>query len=278
MARSHILKGFSDIDTALWLHKHTIGLDVPTMVSYAKENGLPVTDSANFEAAQVLAELGLTDKKSRTLTQTGEDFYRIWQTRRSDAVDILHGLQFGQWKTSNPTENVAAWAYQNICSFLWERQALPDSSDSLARYVNSLRSATTVIPHDIGNAFSNKSITDAYDWLIPLDPPVLEGVIESTSGRNFKQASFRRRGYCSTPLFLMAVDYVLSETEQQYGDLLIIDGDIQRRLCTFCLIDEASIELMLSEALRRFPHLLSFQREWGIFVTLLRRPQMEDFV
>lgn len=278
MARSHILKGFSDIDTALWLHKHTSGLDVPAMVSYAKEQGLSVNDSANFEAAQVLVELGLADKKSRTLTQVGEDFYRIWQTRRSDAVDILHGLQFGLWKASNPSENVASWAYQSICRYLWERQALPDSSDSLARNVNSLRSATAVIPPETGNAFSNKSITDAYDWLLPLDPPVMEGVIESAAGRIFRQASFGRRSYCSTPLFLMAIDYLMSETGQQYGDLLIIDGDIQRNLCSFCLIEEASVEIMLDETLRRFPHLLSFQREWGVFVALARSPQMVDFV
>jgi hypothetical protein len=278
MARSHILKAFSDIDTALWLHKHAMGLRVAEMVSLAKEQGLPINDSANFEAAQVLAELGLADKDSRSLSQSGNDFYRIWQTRRSDAVDILHGLQYGLWKPKNPSENVASWAYRTICDHLWEREALPASSDSLARYVNSLRSADTSIPANVGGAFSNKSIADAYDWLIPLDPPVLYGVGEAGTARNFRQTIFQRRSYCSTPLFLMAIDHLMDELGQQYGDLLIIDSEHQRRLCAFCLIEEPAIEFMFDDALRRFPHLLSFQREWGIFVTLTRRPQMADFV
>ncbi len=278
MARSHILKAFSDIDTALWLHQQSLGLSVAEMVSFAKEQGLPVNDSANFEAAQVLAELGLAERETRSLTPSGIDFYRIWQTRRSDAVDIIHGLQYGLWKPYNPSENVSSWAYRTICDYLWERQSLPDSSDSLARYVNSQRDAVSSIPPDVGNAFSNKSIADAYDWLIPLDPAVMEGVSEAGAARSFRQSTFQRRNYCSAPLFLMAVDHLVLELGQQYGDLLIIDGENQRRLCMFCLIEEPAVELMLDDALRRFPHLLSFQREWGMFVSLTRQPQMADFL
>jgi hypothetical protein len=76
----------------------------------------------------------------------------------------------------------------------------------------------------------------------------------------------------------MAIDHLMSETGQQYGDLLILDDGVQRSLCVYCLIEEAAIEIMLDETLRRFPHLLSFQREWGIFIALARQLQMADFV
>lgn len=278
MARTHILKGFSDVDAALWIHSQTSGLTVSEMVSFARDNGMPVTDTANFEAVQVLSELGVADKSSRTLTTLGDAYYQIWQTRRSDAVDILHGLQYDLWKPTSPSENVSSWAYRTICEYLWEYQSLPDSSESLARYVNSQRSANAQIPPDVGNAFSNKSIVDAYDWLIPLDPPVILGVNETGASRSFRQTTFQRRAYCSTPLFLMGLDHLLRAQNQQYGDLVLLDGDSQRALCCFCLIDEAAVELMLDAALRRFPHLLSFQREWGAFITLTRPPVMHDFL
>jgi hypothetical protein len=164
-----------------------------------------------------------------------------------------------------------------ICDYLWDRQTIPEK-DSLTRYIHSQRSAIESIPSDVGDAFSPKSIADAYDWLLPLDPPVFGGVIEGETVRNFRQATFQRRAYCSTPLFLMAIDYLMSETQQRYGDLLAIDEENQRRLCSFCLIEEAAIEIMLDDALRRFPNLLSYQREWGTFVALVRQPQMRDFV
>lgn len=278
MARSHILKGFADIDTALWLHSNIGGLTLSEMVSTARDHGLPVTDTANFEAVQVLVELGLAEKNSRTLSSPGDDFYRIWQTRRTDAVDILHGLQYGLWTPLSPSENIASWAYRTICLYLWDRQTLPESSDELVRYVHNQRSADEMIPPEVGNAFSSKSILDAYDWILPLEPPVLCEVTESGSGRSFRNATFQRRGYCATPLFLMALDHLLLDQQQGYGDLVSVDGENLRKVCAFCLIDEPAAEIMLDDTLRRFPHLLSLHREWGAFISLSRHPNMTDFL
>ncbi len=277
MGRTHILKGFNDVDAALWALSQTTDATISELVDIAESAGFKVTDSVRFEAVQVLRELGLVNKESRSLSSTGKTFYRLWQIRRNDAIDILHGLQYGLWSSLEPNENVAYWAYRTICDYLWERQTIPEK-DSLTRYVSSQRSANDSLSPDAGDAFSPKSIADAYDWLLPLDPPVITGVLEGEVTRNYRQATFQRRPYCSTPLFLMAIDHLLSVLHQEYGDLVMIDSENQRRLCSFCLIEESAVEIMLAEALRRFPHLLSFQREWGIFVTLLRRPQMEDFV
>lgn len=278
MARTHILKGFSDIESALWIHKHAAGLTIPEMVRDAQANGLSVTDTANFEAAQVITELGLAVKASRTLTASGDTFYKLWQTRRTDAVDILHGLQYGLWTPSKPGENVASWAYRTICQYLWHQQRLPDTADSLARYVQNQRSAVDTIPPDVGNAFSQKSILDAYDWLAPLEPPVLHGIVETGAGRSFRQAAFRRREYCSTPLFVMALDHLVREQGQQYGDLVVLDGDNLESLCCYCLIEESAVQLMMDDALRRYPQLLSHQRGWSDFVGLDRPPVFEDFL
>ena len=56
MARSHILKGFSDLESALWVHKYYPGLTIRQMVQTALENGYTVTDTARYEAVQLLRE------------------------------------------------------------------------------------------------------------------------------------------------------------------------------------------------------------------------------
>lgn len=278
MARTHILKGFSDVDAALWVLAEKLDLSTQQLVYAAQTAGRTVTDTTRFEAIQVLLELQLASKTPKGLTGAGEAFYKLWQARRTDAVDILHGLQYGLWKPSRPSENVASWAYRTICQFLWHQQRLPETADTLARYVQNQRSAVGGIPDEVGNAFSPKSILDAYDWLAPLEPPVLHGIEERGASRSFRHATFRRREYCSTALFIMALDSLVREQGQQYGDLVVLDGDNLDALCCYCLIEESAVQLMIDEALRRFPQLLSHQRGWSDFIGLNRAPTIDDYL
>ena len=265
MARSHILKGFSDLESALWVHKYHPGLTIRQMVKTALDNGYPVTDTARYEAVQLLTEWGLADGKSRALTPEGEAFYSLWETKRSTAIDFLHGRQYSLWTQSAPEQNIASWAYKNICNYLWTRQTLPGDRDLVA-YIHDLRAfEEVVIPPNIGNAFSIKSIHDAYDWLRPLDPPVFEN-----------DATFVQRPFCSTPLFAMGLGYIVRESE--FGDLVKIDDTRKQAVCRFCLIDETGFDLMLDEALRQVSY-LSVQRSWdGIYVELNQEPQIGDFL
>ena len=173
MSRTHILKGFSDINAALWVCKYHPGHRPRDMVKIALDNGYDITDIARFEAVQLLGEWGLIEKETKSLTPKGESFYSIWEAKRNTAIDILHGLQYSLWTRNDPEQNAASWAYKMICNYLWERQELP-KSEQLVTYINDLRDReeSFVISY-IGNAFSVKSINDAYDWLLPLDPPVL---------------------------------------------------------------------------------------------------------
>lgn len=269
MARSHILKGFSDLESALWVHKYHPGLKtIRKMVKTASENGYTVTDTARYEAVQLLSEWGLADGKSRSLTPEGEAFYSLWETKRSTAIDFLHARQYGLWTQNAPDQNIASWAYKNICDYLWIRQTLPGDRDLVA-YIHDLRASDeVVIPPDIGNAFSNKSINDAYDWLLPLDPPVLEK----------DSATFEQRPFCSTPLFVMGLGYLVRESDTAFGDLVKIDGARKQAICRFCLIDETGFDLMLDEALRQVSY-LSVQRSWeGIYMVLHQEPRIENFI
>ena len=267
MARSHILKGFSDLESALWIHKYYPGLTIRQMVKTALENGYTVTDTARYEAVQLLREWGLADR-NKALTPEGEALYSLWETKRSTAIDFMHGRQYGLWTPKAPDQNITSWAYKTICDYLWTRQTLPGDRDLVA-YIHDLRASdAVVIPPTIGNAFSKKSIHDAYDWLLPLDPPVFEN---GEIGKGFVQ-----RPFCSTPLFVMGLGYIVRESE--FGDLVKIDDTRKQAVCRFCLIDETGFDFMLDEALRQVSY-LSVQRSWdGIYAALNREPQLGDFL
>ncbi len=279
MARSHILKGFSDLESALWVHKYYPGLTIRQMIKRALENGYSVTDTARYEAVQLLSEWGLADGKGRSLTPEGQAFYSLWETKRSTAIDFLHGRQYGLWTQNHPDQNIASWAYKNICDYLWTQQTLPDKDRDLVSYINDLRTSDeVVIPPDTGNAFSNKSIKDAYDWLLPLDPPVLaNGGVEH---RSLKDAIFTQRAFCSTLLFMMGLGYIVRESDTAFGDLVKIDDTRKQAICRFCLISETGFDLMLDEALRQVSYsCLSVQRDWdGIYMVLNQEPEVRDFI
>ncbi len=124
MARTHVLKGFNDIDAALWINRFHPGLGIQDMVTLCREYKHPVVDSIKFDAAQLLHEWGLAHKQTRSLTVAGEAFYQIWQERRSEAVDLLHGLQYQQWSKLSPEEHPASW-YQVCAACLIELEVLP---------------------------------------------------------------------------------------------------------------------------------------------------------
>ena len=251
MARLHILKGFSDLESALWVHKHHPGLTIRQMVRTARENGYEVTDTTKYDISQLLCEWGLVKKKNRALTQKGEAFYLLWQAKRDVAVDVLHGLQYSLWTVNRPAQNLASWAYKVICDHLWQSNAVPSDLDTLVIF---LRKTCEKQPHIVssgtGPAFSAKSVSNALDWLLGLTPPVLHGVSVTRGGKkSFRNAHFSRRSSCSTLLFVIAMAYVARESENPFQL-----GDEQRRaVCRFCLIEEPAFDSMTTDAIEKAP-------------------------
>lgn len=277
MARSHILKGFADIDAALWVHRYHPGLGIQAMIAQCQEHGRPIMDSTKFDAAQMLHEWGLAQKQTRTLTSAGMAFYQIWQSRRTEAIDILHGLQYQLWSRLRPEDNPASWAYKTICDILWQTQTMPQAKD-FAEMVATQRQKTDQGPGQASAAFSTKSIHDAYDWLLPLRPPVLLGVTSSQQGRSFKEAIFVRRAYCSLPLLVMAVSYLMRETDHPWGEILPIDEEERRIVCAASLVEPDTFPVLLDQAADRYPNLIHVQRASPAIVVVLPRPvQVEDF-
>ncbi len=278
MSRIHILKGFSDLHGALWVLKYHPGLqDRSNIVNTILKNRIPVTDRSRFEVLQLLEEWGLANPGKRLLTSKGQDFYSLWELKRDIAIDVLHGLQYSLWKCHTPDQNLASWAYQQVCNYLWEYQVLPKPQDLIASIYDS-RDELDETHGDIANAFSSKSVNGAYDWLLPLRPPVLEGVSETSTGRrNFGKATFARRSYCSPALFLMGLSWMLREVGNQLGDLVEIDKERKHEVCRFCLIEENQFDFMLNQTLSRFSSYISVQRSVGLYVVIEQEPQLSDF-
>lgn len=277
MPRLHILKGFSDLDGALWALKYHPGLRTrPEIISTILASGYTVTDRARFEILQLLGEWELADIKKRKLTPRGESFYSLWEMKRQVAIDVLHGLQYGLWTQHAPTQNLASWAYQRVCDYLWDHQELPKTQD-LISYIYDSREALDERQGNIADAFSTKSVNSVYDWLLPVSPPVLQGISNTPSGRrNFRNAIFTRRASCSPAMFLMGLSWLAREAGNEFGELMAIDGERRLLVCRFCLIEENQFDFMLNETLRRFSY-ISVQRTVGLYLVIEREPKIADF-
>ena len=277
MARIHILKGFSDLGGALWVLKYHPELCTRSeIVDTILENGLIVSDRTRFEILQLLYEWGIAESKAYQLTPKGKHFYSLWEMKPEIAIDVLHGLQYNLWTKHVPDQNQASWAYQRVCGYLWEYQTLPKPQDLIAYVYDSLGDLEGAY-YNIANAFSSKSVNGAYDWLLPLEPPVLKDVSETSTGRrNFRRASFTRRTRCAPALFLMGLSWVARETGIGYGELVEITDERRLDVCRFCLIEESSFDIMLNQVLTRFDF-LSAQQIGRFFVVIQREPQIIDF-
>ena len=278
MPRIHILKGFSGIDGALWVLKFHPGLPSrQDMAHTVAQNGYTVTNKRDYDILQLLGEWGLADIEKRKFTPQGKEFYTLWEMKRDVAIDVLHGLQYSLWTEHASDQNHASWAYQKVCNYLWEYHNLPKPQDMIA-YIYDGRETLNAIHGDIANAFSAKSVNGAYDWLLPLSPPVLEGVSETSTGRrNFRKANFTRRSYCSPALFLMGLNWVAREAGNRYGDLWSVGPNQRQQVCRFCLIAESRFDFMFNETLRRFPNYLSVRRVGGLYIVIENEPQITDF-
>lgn len=277
MPRLHILKGFSDLESALWVLKYHPGLSSRSeIINTILASGYTVTDQVRFEILQLLGEWGLADIEKRQFTPRGEEFHSLWEMKRGVAIDVLHGLQYGLWTQHAPTQNRASWAYQRVCDYLWDYRELPQTND-LTSYIYDSSDMLDENQGNTADAFSPKSVNSAYDWLLPLSPPVLEGVSETASGRrNFKKATFTRRASCSPALFLMGLSWMAREAGNEFGELVAIGTARRLSVCRFCLIEENRFDFMLNETLRRFSY-ISVQQTVGLYLDIERRPKIADF-
>lgn len=273
MSRIHILKGFSDVSSALWVLKYHSGTRSRSdLVQKVVDNGYTVANK-DYEIILLLTEWGLAQRKPQELTRKGEEFYLLWERNQSVAIDVLHGLQYGVWTQHLPDQNLASWAYQQVCDYLWEYQTLPTPKD-LVPHIYGRLTDLNKSQIDIENAaFDTKSVNGAYDWLSSLS--VFEGIRETSKGKNFRNATFKMRDHCSTALFLMGLDWVAREAGNEYGDLWLIGPNQKQQVCRFCLIDGSQFDFMFNTTLRRFPNYLSVRP--GIYIVIESEPQIADF-
>ncbi|MDE0014947.1 MAG: hypothetical protein OXU51_02085 [Candidatus Poribacteria bacterium] len=274
MSRIHILKGFSDVDSALWaLNYHPGPRSRPDLVQIVRDNGYMVANE-DYEIIPLLISWGIARRTPSELTHKGKEFYALWERKRDVAIDVLHGLQYGLWTKHSRPQNTESWSYREVCNYLWDSDALPEKDDVISYIYNSL--SDLEIDQERA-AFDGKSVNHAYDWLLPLSPPVLKDVRETANGRNFTNATFTRRSHCSTALFLMGLDWVARESGSIYGDLWMIGNEQRRQVCRFCLIDETRFDFMFNETLRRFSVYLSVRRSGGLYIVINSEPQISDF-
>ena len=274
-SRMDVNKGFSDLDGALWVLKNRPRLQkLEDMVRAAMENGYSVTDRKGYRIMLSLKEWGFADHKHRQLTPKGNEFYSLWQRNRNTAIDVLHGLQYSLWSQYTPTQHLASWTYQYICDYLWTHQALPRTNDCVSSLYDSLEDIGEGQVNSGNTSVDKRTVTNTYDWLLPLSPSVFEGVSEQANGKSFKNATFTQRAFCSPALFLMGLSWIAREAGNEFGELIAIDQERKEKVCRFCLIERTQFDFMLTETVRRFSYISAQRSE---YVVIGREPQITDF-
>ena len=118
-------------------------------------------------------------------------------------------------------------------------------------------------------AFSPKSVGGALLWLSELKPSVLPGDGEK----------FSRRAFCPPELLVLAVDFVYSTEEVDYGANLLLSDERRDAICQACLLDPAGFDRVLGYTTAQFDYLgTGLGGGWGRYLTLRRPYRLDEFV
>jgi hypothetical protein len=228
-----------------------------------------------------LRQLGLIDKagKGFQLMQTGQCLYQIGVGKPDTALDLLHYLHYTLWSTEHPLENGMSWTYRTYCGLLFQRGECtlnPATREALATEMNNIIAQSSVFEPFIAGetkkgavSLSTNSLSGIHHWLTKLSPPAIE------------DEKFALRSFCQPELLLMAIGFVIRESESDLSIDQLLTDERREQICQLCLLDPHSFDRSLDWMLPLFPHVLkpgTRTGSYGRFIRLLKSPQLQDLL
>jgi hypothetical protein len=120
-------------------------------------------------------------------------------------------------------------------------------------------------------SFSRDSVRGVLQWLIELDPPVIDS--------SQKTRLFRQRSFCPPETFILGVDYLYRLEGADYQTNMLLDANKQTELCRVCMLESAAFDSVFEWAAGQYDYLQRGTRGgWGTYALLTRQPQLSDFV
>lgn len=223
---------------------------------------------------QGMAErMGLLDKQKGAI-RVSERGRCLGATKQSILPDLYHFLLYTSWHETEMLEFMPSWAYRYICDYLWQRNSLDFSDETIDILVSeTIESAEDTFTRlEVGEingvSFSPKSIRGARKWLDALTPPVIEKNV------------FSQRSFCAPELLLLAIGWGFRDEPDPLGVPLLLSRPRRERICRLCLLDPQFFERALDWLLPRFPQFITSEDKAGFYgrsIRLRQMPRVEDF-
>jgi hypothetical protein len=270
----HVRHGakLDSIQALLELVSEYPGADDESLIAYGAAQGLPIgTEIASAKVlhdhiARVLRDFSLLEEATNKLTKPGMKLRDMVYSRPELFPEVMHFYYYSTWDASAPSENCFSWTYATTVQQLWKAIEMTLNLKQLASDIAA--EAKRYFP-DVKVSISDDTMRGVTNWLSPLSPPVLN---ERDNAKRFM-----RRSFCPPELFLLAVDYVYRTTSVQYGSNLLLEPEIQERICQVCVLEPETFERVAGYAILQFPFLMQgMGGGWGSFLRLDRAPTLDD--
>jgi len=262
--------------------RHEVTPERTTEVLLAISRGYTFDHVIQFER-QVgrLRELGLVagTVPDLELTPLADELLRVADTKPQLLPDLMHYLHYIRWSETTPLEYTFSWTYRTLCDWLVEQGECELAHQWLEAAVTHLLGVIRESPY-FGHALalatkkgaislSTDSLNGVLHWLRPLRPPVIEG------------DTFARRHFCPPGLLLLALGYVVQQTEAEVGIDLLLTPERREMLCRVCLLDSTALDRALDWMLPLYPEVIepgTRTGAYGRFVRLHKMPELSDLV
>jgi hypothetical protein len=182
-------------------------------------------------------QLGLFDTTGMSFTELGRRFYQLASQFPTLFPEAMHCLLY----TAHAFDSGKrfSWAYARVVDTLWTRSECVIDGRAKAELVGLVvEEASEEFSMPIEKiAFSQDSIRGVLNWLQALQPPVVESAGKSDH--------FRRRYFCSSAMFLWAVDFVYRMHCIAHGARMFLTPERIEQICKLCVLDPSGLENVL---------------------------------
>jgi hypothetical protein len=251
---------------------------IDEMLVVGKEHGYTIGTTAKSAQAikegpvQTARDLGLVEPGRYALTKMGQQLVRLVQLKPKTASEFLHVMHYSTWIPEHPEHLCFCWSYMTVCDALWESSPTQIDRNQLASQLADVARGQFGIT-DV--SLSKDSIQGILNWLVELDP----GVLEKKKLDKKEVTILTRRAFCPAETFVLAIDYFYQRQGIDYQTNLLLDTSKRDAICKVCMLDPTGFESALDWACGQFDFLSEgTSGGWGRYLLLARPPTLADFM
>ena len=170
------------------------------------------------------------------LTELGQLLQNILATNEDLAMEILHYLHLTGYR-GQPTDRKLFWSYRKCCELIWLSGRILTSSELASHIQSEIKETFPNVDFTLkqGFRFNSGSASEVISWLKAMKPSPL-----NMSSKDIEYRSVKRH-----EIVLLSLNYLYVERGYAYGDPVLLDSDLVRRLSRVFFISEDNFQELL---------------------------------